>query len=405
MKKAAVEVAIRAKALARTSVLGETIQQSTQPEKLKARLPSLKRVLNEDGAYLLREEDQVYHFKVPCQAIGRRETKFTTSPSISGMDGSKADTPTTTLRKICEKEMAKLIDAKSVLIYTDGSLAENGNAGVAARIELTPGRNEQRRTYEKQMTLDRRFGNAGAELIAIMIGLRNCIREVRRGMQFEKIIIFTDSKSSVEILSKWEKSNDPYVRDIADAALELEKGGKQIHIQWIPSHIGIAGNEAADKAAEKAANSPTHVNMPLRESDYKVWFEANIRKEWEENFKASGVGTWVATQQSRYKPSDPWWELESSAKQSLITMVRLEQFPNNSLFHREDEGKSKCKYCGQTAETVRHVVEQCESLEAKRRLMLGINFTVEQGAWGSAAELKKLGAYLTAIKADRRKFK
>ena len=275
------------------------------------------------------------------------------------MDGSKADTPANELRKICKREMSKLSDEKAVIIYTDGSLAENGNAGAAARIELTPGRNDQRRSYEKQMTLDRRFGNAGAELIAIMIGLRHCIREVRRGMQFEKIIVFTDSKSSVEILSKWEKSDDPYVRDIAEAALELERRGKQIHIQWIPSHIGIAGNEAADKAADEAAKNPTIVNLPLRVSDYKVWFEANLKREWEERFKASGVGAWVAAKQSKYKPSDPWWELDSSAKQSLITMVRLEQFPNNALFHREDEIKNKCKYCNNTAETVRHVVEQC----------------------------------------------
>ena len=180
-----------------------------------------------------------------------------------------------------EKKMRKLSDERSIIVYTDGSLAENGNAGVAARIELTPGRNDQRRSYEKQMTLDRRFGNAGAELIAIMIGLRHCIREVRRGMQFEKFIVFTDSNSSVEILSKWEKSDDPYVRDIAEAALELERRGKQIHIQWIPSHIGIAGNEAADKAADEAAKNPTIVNLPLRVSDYKVWFEANLKREWE----------------------------------------------------------------------------------------------------------------------------
>ena len=101
VKKAAVEVAIRAKALARTSVLGEAIQKSAHPEKLKARLPSLRRVLYEEGAPLLREEDQVYHFKIACQAIGRRETRFTTASSISGMDGSKADTPKNELREIC----------------------------------------------------------------------------------------------------------------------------------------------------------------------------------------------------------------------------------------------------------------------------------------------------------------
>jgi ribonuclease HI len=37
-------------------------------------------------------------------------------------------------------------------------------------------------------------------------------------------------------------------------ASELVQKGIEVTLQWVPSHIGIEGNEKADKAAKKAAN-------------------------------------------------------------------------------------------------------------------------------------------------------
>lgn len=50
-------------------------------------------------------------------------------------------------------------------------------------------------------------------------------------------------------------SKCPLVQEIQDTSHNLQESSNKIHIIWVPSHIGITGNEAADKLAREAANS------------------------------------------------------------------------------------------------------------------------------------------------------
>ena len=51
-------------------------------------------------------------------------------------------------------------------------------------------------------------------------------------------------------------NDNPYVVMILEKCCYLVQKGKKILFVWIPSHVGIAGNEAADKAAKEALNLP-----------------------------------------------------------------------------------------------------------------------------------------------------
>lgn len=53
---------------------------------------------------------------------------------------------------------------------------------------------------------------------------------------------------------------------------------REISFCWIPSHIGIVGNEWADKAAKKHASSPPSPKVIV--SDFKNMFKHHNRKEW-----------------------------------------------------------------------------------------------------------------------------
>lgn len=66
-------------------------------------------------------------------------------------------------------------------------------------------------------------------------------------------MIFTDSKGACQILSNENKITDNFLA--WEIVKKIKKAtNKQITIQWIPSHMGIKGNETADQAAVAATS-------------------------------------------------------------------------------------------------------------------------------------------------------
>ena len=70
----------------------------------------------------------------------------------------------------------------------------------------------------------------------------------------DRFIIFTDSLSSMQALQS-RKLSDPLVLEFLER-LDLMSTEKNIVLCWLPSHIGIEGNEKADLAARSALALP-----------------------------------------------------------------------------------------------------------------------------------------------------
>ena len=49
------------------------------------------------------------------------------------------------------------------------------------------------------------------------------------------------------------KTLDFYFTEIVVVYLQLITRGTDIVLQWVPSHVGVPGNESADRAAKQAA--------------------------------------------------------------------------------------------------------------------------------------------------------
>jgi ribonuclease HI len=114
-----------------------------------------------------------------------------------------------------------------------------------------------------------------AEAIGILLALN--IIEQSPGRRF---LIMSDSFSCIKALENRKLSN-PHILEILEFVHKLVTFGYSIHFIWVPSHIGIAGNAAADAAAKAALNLQSSMQT-VPYSDFKSLINTYIKKRWQE---------------------------------------------------------------------------------------------------------------------------
>ena len=101
-----------------------------------------------------------------------------------------------------------------------------------------------------------------AEARAILLALE-CIEHSNR----KRFLIFTDSMSCLQALDHL-KFDHPIIEEIISKLMSLKASGFDIHLCWLPGHVGILGNEHADRAA-KAARRTDMQPCLIPPSDFK----------------------------------------------------------------------------------------------------------------------------------------
>jgi len=114
-----------------------------------------------------------------------------------------------------------------------------------------------------------------AESYAILLAIHvvRCTKE-------KNFVIFSDSVSSLQSIYGFNVDSDFVQKFLKDYTL-LVKDGKNIVLCWIPSHLGIFGNEKTDAAA-KSALSLSVTPMKLPATDMYSHVRKLIFDEWQE---------------------------------------------------------------------------------------------------------------------------
>lgn len=166
---------------------------------------------------------------------------------------------------------------EEVHIYTDGS---KGEAGVGFGAVL-PDRVVSRKLPEAASIFT-------AELQAILYVLSYLIRN--NNSQF---VIFSDSRSALTSITD-AFSKHPIVVEIHRWIYLLKNQNKIINFCWVPAHIGVTGNEVADKAAVEAAENDLPIpDRPLPYKDYYALFRKLLKERW--------AGEWRAVQGNKLR--------------------------------------------------------------------------------------------------------
>ena len=156
-------------------------------------------------------------------------------------------------RKIAEEQI-EAVPANAAMIFTDGS-AKDGHAGAAVVVLMPRHRGEEEGKCLLATQAFEEGTNNTAEMWAIGMGLQliafdsQCTVNPFSG----HIYVFSDSALSVDIISllavpRTNQSLCHAVRELANNVNSIN----HIHMNWIAGHVGIDGNEIADRSAEEA---------------------------------------------------------------------------------------------------------------------------------------------------------
>ena len=257
--------------------------------------------------------------------------------NLSIADNKKADTnPDIYLSEFYEVK-TRLIEYEP--IYTDGS--KRGDRAAAAAVK-------EGHAYIER--LPDRASIFSAELHAVFLALDHV--ETSAG---DKFVIFTDSLSCLQSIKGRDWKN-PLVNKVLERLHTLEKElNKVIIFYWIPSHIGIIGNEAADTAA-KAGLDLRVTDMQLPYTDFKYYIIQHIKSKWQAKWNTA-----VDNKLHSIQPILGKWKgscRTSRREETVLSRLRIghSRLTHSYLLTRDDP--PECVPC-QCPLTIKHILVEC----------------------------------------------
>ncbi|CAH2105151.1 unnamed protein product [Euphydryas editha] len=248
-------------------------------------------------------------------------------------------------------------------IYTDGSKTCNG-VGAAYYDPLNKSHGIYKmNNYVSVMT---------AELFAIYEALKYIST-----LNVSKIVICTDSKSALQNLFKcvYHGKNGLAISYLILSKIQaFKRCQKHVIMQWIPSHVGLSGNEEADKLAKEATQlNIQNQNLLPSASEILCKYRKIWHSLWKEHFneRSKSKGIWYKSIQCE-PPHIPWFVGAKLCRGQIIAAHRLRSghIPLNQFaFLMGKSNSPNCELCG-IKEDVQHVLVECVRFVEKRTTLL-----------------------------------
>jgi ribonuclease HI len=265
--------------------------------------------------------------------------------------GNKASTPPAILKQNFYQLLS--VYAGFVQIYTDGS--KEGNSVAAAMI------------YRHNSVVTARLPDHSsifsAEAHAILLALDFIDR-----LDSCKFVVFSDSLSCLQAMHnvKWAS---PLIRHILEKCHLLSLAGKAIHFCWIPSHVGITGNERADAEA-KAALQNEISDCTVPHTDYRQLVSTRLAKVWQTQ--------WDNVLFNKLQPIKKvigitkFNGITKRRDEVVLHRVRIGHTHLTQCYLLKAEDQPQCDSC-HSALSVKHILIDCPNLAASRKKFFNVN--------------------------------
>ena len=141
--------------------------------------------------------------------------------------------------------------------------------------------------------------------------------------------------------------------------------GKNVKFCWVPSHVGIKGNERADEGAKNALDKERigH-DILIPHMDYKYYIKTISKNKWQEEWDTNTnnklheihptIGLW--TKGSR----------KSRREEVVLARLRIGHTYYTHSHYLKGEPQPECIPCGCPL-TVKHILVECDDFKDTRR--------------------------------------
>ena len=274
--------------------------------------------------------DKTFTPNVPAWCINKPKLLFDLH------SGKKSETSSIIMKSNFQELKSHYMDYKH--IYTDGS-KDDMKVGCAVISD----------DFSETMRIPDGSSIFTAEAKAIDIAL-DLIADCKTSNKF---IIFSDSLSVLKSLDHTSSKN-PQIQKLLEKHHELSELNEIVYC-WIPSHIGIAGNESVDQKAKDSLNlHPTNFSIPY--ANFKSFINKYILNKWQILWNNS-VGNKLFEIKPVIGQSQP---VVRNVRQEEVVLARLRightRITHSYLLKREEP--PYCFGCD-TLFTVRHFLLEC----------------------------------------------
>ena len=252
-----------------------------------------------------------------------------------------------------------------ISIYTDGSKIKESNSVGAACV-----------CPDLNINIKKSIISEASIYTAECIALSQAF-DLAQEIQKKNVNIFSDSLSVLKTLSapSFNVKNNAHIHNIKLQYNNFLKKNKhhKITLYWIPSHMGISGNECADALAKTATELAMHDVKSVHFTELYQNYKLSAWQETQNTIKNQATATGTKYFELFYKPDKKTWFHKKNLNRQLIVMInRIRSNHYNlakSLNRVNILSDPLCK-CEKANENINHVLWQCDQYENARKILL-----------------------------------
>ena len=283
------------------------------------------------------------------------------------------------IQKACWLEAFESIVHKSfsssphIQIYTDGSsdlTTGKSGYGVVAYHSIS-----QTETYNASVSQPNWTTNYECELQALKLAVKYVVTKKSNAL------IVCDSKSALLSINASRPNQNNNISVLQNDLIYCAKNQITVEFVWAPSHVGIKGNERADKLAKEGAKKQTQHREVLSINQFRALLNAERKEEMQMAFESELVESISLNHYANFKDTRHLYgrgKVLSGPCDRLAARIRLGY---RKLWEidlekkgRANEEYSKCNLCGkENSNNLVHYISFCEKLEPFRPKNLRYN--------------------------------